>query len=327
MNMIEVLEKIYRQGWTVRGLVVESCDLKMSNFQSMRADGLQLAGIDLTDSNLSNVHWRNCRLRNVCVEDSSFRDGVLRLCTLESVQASNADFSRAVFENSKACGCIFDNADFAEVSLVDSDFSRASLRNVNFQRASASGACFRGADLRGAKLCHADLEDVDFRGADLTGASLESANLQGADFRGALLDDSASHEEPGGDFSPAFREATAAAGPLVAALLREGENTGLLDSDTVIKLTEQLQSQLGVESVSSPPTPELDRILRSIVDTGVTPLIEALRQGEQAPSDTVATMLKNLSDDLGLDNDATAEDLLARLVTVFRSPESDIEKE
>lgn len=299
---------------------LQSLDCEGEDLSELRADGLIFNDINLISANLKHIHWRNCRLHNVRLAAASLCHSVLRMCTLEQVQAQQADFSGAALENSTACGCTFDGADFTGASLVDSDFSRSSLRNATLQSASAGGASFRGADLRGACLRQADFSDADLRGADLTGADLEGTHLQGADLRGALLDAAAepAGPAPSDDFSPAFQGLAIGLGPLVERLLHEGSTTGILDGETSERLVNQLEEYLGRSDKRTVP-PEMNRVLdamlRRTADTGIAPLLEALKQETDTPPQAVADLLENLRSDLKLEQDSTMEDLLVQLIT------------
>lgn len=316
--MKEALQSLASGNRTARDLKVSDQDLRRASLQRLRADGMTLSRVDLQHAALDQIRWRNCRLHNVSLAEASLCHSALRLCTLEMVQAPQADFSGAAVENSTACGCTFDGANFTGASLLDSDFSRASLRNSNLQGARVTGASFRGADLRGACLRRVDFSDADLRGADLRGADLEGARLEGADLRGAVLDAAAVPEETAiaDDFSPAFQDLAASMGPLVERLLREGNTAGLLNAQATNDLTEQLRRHWGTGEEATRPEWDaaIDAILRRTADTGIAPLLEALKQEADTPPQAVADLLENLVSDLKLEPDATMEDLLVRLV-------------
>lgn len=318
--MIDVLLDIYRNNRTARALGVTDADLGQWDFNKLRADGLLFQTVNLQHANLKHVHWRNCRLIDVRLSGADFTGATMRLCNMEGVHAAKSNFSESRFENSSALGCNFHGANFTKSSMIESNFSRADFRDANFDQAVATSADFRGADLRGACLRQADFSDADLRGADLTGADLEGTHLQGADLRGALLDAAAepAGPAPSDDFSPAFQGLAIGLGPLVERLLHEGSTTGILDGKTSERLVNQLEEYLGRSDKRTVP-PEMNRVLdamlRRTADTGIAPLLEALKQETDTPPQAVADLLENLRSDLKLEQDATMEDLLVQLIT------------
>ena len=80
---------------------------------------------------------------------------------------------------------------------------------------------------------------------------------------------------------------------------------------------QQLQGMVSSKTTSSSVQSEFDNtiemVLKNTAATGIKPLFDALTQDDDEPSQAVAEILRGLSEDLKLDEDATAEDLLTEL--------------
>jgi hypothetical protein len=227
---------------------------------------------------------------------------------------------RTRLENSTARGSRFDGADLTGATLTDTDFSRASLRGATLAGVSASGAIFRGADLSGANLRDALLTDADLRGADLTDADLQGADLHGADLRGVVGDHPALQraDDPWGTLPPEIRDLSETMTPVVIEALRTAGRRGAIDAKT----TERLMAQAARRQRTSPrnaPSPDtlaaVSQILGELGDNVLPVLVGALKQpsGEDPPPEVQALILR-LRDAFEMDETATTEDVLARLI-------------
>lgn len=305
---------------TARDLVLKSADLRGLQLAGLRADGVDFEEADLRESSLTGAKWKGCILRDASLDAADFTDAVLRLCDLDQARAPHTTFARAHLENSTARGARFDGADLTGAVLTDTDFSRASLRDANLEGASASGADFRGADLRGARLRDAVLVDADLRGADLTGADLTGADLSGADLRGAVSDDPALPKEDSrhGELPPDMRRLAETMTPIVIEVLRSAGAQGVLDPEAAERLIEDA-ARFGKTTPGNAPSPDtieaVSRVLDELGAEVLPVLLGALRQpSEREPPPEVQTMILRLREELALDETATAEDVLLRLI-------------
>lgn len=305
---------------TARDLVLAGADLRGIQLSGLRADGLDLEDADLRESTLVDVKWKGCILRDARLDGADFTGAVLRLCDFDQARVTNAIFVQTCLENSTARGARFDGTDLTEAVLTDTDFSRASLRGANLTGVSASGADFRGADLRGARLQNADLGDTDLRGADLTDADLRGADLSGADLRGAVGDDPALQKEESrwGELPPEMRKLSETMTPIVLEVLQTAGQRGDIDPETAERLIEDAARYQGA-SPRNAPSPDtlkaVSQVLDGLGDDVLPALLGALRQpkGSEPPPEVKAVILR-LRDELSLDETATAEDVLSRLI-------------
>lgn len=227
----------------------------------------------------------------------------------------------ARIENCTARGARFDGASFRGADLTDTDFSRASLRAVNLEGVTASGANFRGTDFSGATPRQAELVDADLRGADLTGTDLSGADQRGADLRGALGDLLLQDSAAAGTLEGLPSELKSLAGtiaPIVGEVLRTAGRRGVIDAETSSRLVEYADALARGTSPSALPDADtvtaVAEVLDAMGDEVLPELLEALRRpDEEAPSEAVRDMIRRLGRTLGLDDTATAEDLLDRL--------------
>ncbi|MGA7730198.1 MAG: pentapeptide repeat-containing protein [Chloroflexia bacterium] len=314
------LRNLVHRRQTARNLVFKGADLRGIQLSGLRADGLDLEEADLRESSLIEVKWKGCILRDALLDAADFTDAVLRLCDFDQVRATDAIFVRTRLENSTACGARFDRADLTGASLIDTDFSRASLRGANLEGVSASGAHFRGADLRGARLQNAELVDTDLRGADLTDADLHGANLSGADLRGVVGYDPALQKEDSqwGELPPEMRDLSETMTPIVLEVLRTAGRRGAIDAKTAERLIEQAARRQSASPRNAPSADTMkavSQVLDELGDNVLPALIGALQQpNEGEPPPEVKAMILRLREALSLDETASAEDVLSRLV-------------
>jgi uncharacterized protein YjbI with pentapeptide repeats len=305
---------------TARGLAFKAADLRGLRLSGLRADGLDLEEADLRETILTKVNWKGCVLSDARLDGADLTDAVLRLCDLDQARATNATLVRARLENSTARGARFDGARLTEAVLTDTDFSRASFVDANLAGVSASGADFRGADLRGAVLRDAVLADADLRGADLTGADLTGADLSGADLRGVVGDDPALQEEESrsGGLPLEMRNLAETMAPIVVEVLRTAGERGVMDRESAERLIGEAARYRGASSENTPSPDTVQTVSRLLdeIGDGLPALIGSLRQpqGSEPPPEVKALILR-LREVLSLDEAATAEDVLARLMS------------
>jgi uncharacterized protein YjbI with pentapeptide repeats len=297
---------------TARDLVLLGSDLRGVALSGLRADSVDIRETDLRESSLTGVRWTNCTLRDARLESADFSDAVLRICDLSDARAANAVFTRARLENSTARGARFDAADFSHANLTDTDFSRASFRAGNLRNVRASGVDLRGADLTEAILAGADLTDADLRGADLTNADLTGAELHGADLRGAI-----------GYTTDALRDLSGTVAPIVGEVLRTAGQRGVIDMSVAAKVMEDV----GAGSPRNALSPEALKAVTAAVSGAadlLPRLVTALQQprGSEPPPE-VAALIQRVSQALGLEPSATAEEVLDRLVQRLETPGAD----
>lgn len=316
-----VLRELRDQRRAARDLVLKGAKLSGIDLARLRADGLDLRDSDLREAKLAEVRWKGCILRDTCLEAVDFREAILRLCDLDDARANNALLMRAHLENSTARGARFDGADLTSAVLTDTDFSRASLRGAILHGVSASGVNLRGADLRGARLRGAVLVDADLRGADLTEADLEGADLRGADLRGVIGGHAALPKEEGEakpELPEELRALSAAMTPIVLEVLRAGGRRGVIPPEVL----QQLLEEASRHRPSAPPDVLGEGTLKAVSSAldelgpdAFPKLLSALQQpnGGEPPAE-VAAMIRRLGQELSLDDSATAEDLLQRLM-------------
>jgi uncharacterized protein YjbI with pentapeptide repeats len=320
-NPTDILCSFLDHRRTARDLALTGADLRESHLAGLRADGLDLEEADLRASSLTGVQWKACNLRDARLDGVDFTDAVLRLCELDQARATNATFVRARIENSTAQGARFDGADMTGAILTDTDFSRATLRGVNLSSVSASGADFRGADLRGASLQNAELVDADLRGADLTGADLTDADLTGADLTGAVGADPALRPEPTqwGELPAAMQPLAETMTPVVLEMLRTAGQSGALDAETAARLNEEVARQPHPAPRAMPDPDTLAIVAQMLGDLGNNPipaLLGALQQPDESdPPPEVKAMIARLRTAFSLNETATTEDVLSRLLS------------
>jgi uncharacterized protein YjbI with pentapeptide repeats len=313
-------QTLLRRNGRARDFILKGADLRGRDLAGLRADGLDLEDADLRESSLTGSKWKGCILRDARLDSADLSGAVLRVCDLDQARLSNAILVRTRLENSTARGSRFNGADLTGATLIDTDFSRASLRGAKLTGVSASGAIFRGADLSGANLRDAILTDADLRGADLTNADLQGADLSGADLRGVLGDHPALQrtDDPWGDLPPEIRDLSETMTPVVIEVLRTAGRRGAIDAKT----TEHLMAQTARHQRTSPGnalSPDtlaaVSQILDELGENVLPALVGALQQptGEEPPPEVQALILR-LRDVFGLDETATAEDVLARLI-------------
>lgn len=315
-NNLRMLNNSHR---TARNLDLEGADLREVQLSGLRADGLNLEEADLRESSLREVKWKDCVLRDARLDAANFTDAILRMCNLDQAHMTKATFVRTRLENSTACGAQFDGADLTGAVLTDTDFSRASFCSANLERISASAASFRGADLRGANLHNADLSDADLRGADLTDANLEGVNLRGADLRGVVGADLVLQKAAGqwDELSPEMRNLAETMTPIVSEVLRTAGRRGVIDPAITQQLIDETTKQAGVSPRNAPDPETLEtvsRIVSELGDNTLSILFDALQSKESEPREEVKSMILQLRDAFGLDEKATAEDVLTQFL-------------
>lgn len=314
------LRNFSNQRRCARDLVLKRANLRRICLPGLRADGLDLEEADLRESGLSRANWTACILRDARLEAADFTEAVLRLCDLDHARADNAVFARARVENSTARGALFDGANLTGAVLTDTDFSRASFRGAILENISASGTDFRGADFRGARLRNAVLIDADLRGADLTNADLEGVDLSGADLRGVVGDNPALRQDDSawGALPLEMRRLTETMTPIVIEVLRTAGRRGVIDPATAQRLVEEASRQrsLSPRNASSTDTLEaVSQVLDELGDNVLPTLISALQQpNDSEPPAEVKAMILRLQQTFGLDETASVEDALERLV-------------
>jgi hypothetical protein len=164
------------------------------------------------------------------------------------------------------------------------------------------------------------LVDADLRGADLTDADLAGADLHGADLRGVVGDDPALLKEEGrrGELPPEMKRLAETMTPIVIEVLRTAGEQGVLDRETAEHLIEEAArfQKTSPENAPSPDTLKaVSRVLDELGADVLPALISALRQpNEDEPPPEVKAMILRLREELSLDETATAEDVLLRLM-------------
>lgn len=317
-SVVDKQTRLERNG-RVRDLILRGADLRGRDLSGLRADGLDLEDADLRQSSLTGAKWKGCILRDARLDGADLSGAVLRLCDLDQARLGNAILVGARLENSTARGSRFDGADLTSATLTDTDFSRASLRGATLAGVSASGASFRGADLSGADLRDAILTDADLRGADLTDADLQGADLHGADLRGVGDHPALQRtDDPWGTLPPEIQDLSETMTPVVIEALRTAGRRGAIDAKTTERLMAQAARHQRRSSRHAPSPDTLaavSQILDELGEMTLPALAGALKQpsGEDPPPEIQALILR-LRDAFGLDETATAEDLLARLI-------------
>lgn len=306
---------------TARDLYLRREDLRGSQLSGLRADGLDLQEADLRQSSLRAVKWTGCSLHDARLEASDLTGAVLRLCDLDGARANGACFAGARVENCTARGACFDGADLSQAVLTDTDFSRASLRGAKLEGVEASGTNFRGADLRGARLAKAMFVDADLRGADLTDADTTGADFRGADLRGVVGGNLAvSKEAEATDGLPLELKALAGTvAPIVAEVLQTAGRRGIIDAETIARLSEEAAALPRQTSPMNAPDPAtlsaVARALEELGDDVVPKLLASLAKPQQdGPPPEVMTLVQRLCQELALEKTATTEDVLQRLM-------------
>jgi uncharacterized protein YjbI with pentapeptide repeats len=313
LDTMQELTECIQAHRTARGVSLNAATLRGAQLARLRGDTLSFNDADLRESSFADAKWRNCSLRDARIESADFSNAVMRMCDLDGVRADHTNFSHARLENSTARGARFDHANFQAAVLTDTDFSRTSLRDANLAGVQASGAAFRGADLSRANLRNASLVDADLRGADLTDADLEGADLRGADMGGVIA---AGITAPSG--IEALSETMA---PIVGEILRTAGNSGHIDAETLSGLMDEV-NEMAPPSSENVPGPDamaaVARVLSELGDDVLPKLMRAFAQppGREPPPE-VQELILRLRDHLGMDESATAEDVLERLMQGF----------
>ncbi len=315
----KTIQKFIKQRQMARNFILKGVILHGITLDELRADSLNFEEADLSESSLKEVNWKGCILRDARLEGADFTHAILRLCNLDQARATNTIFIKTRVENSTACAAGFDNTNFSKAILTDTDFSRASFRDANLESVSASGASFRGADMRGANLYNADLSDADLRGADLTDANLEGVNLRGADLRGVVGNDPVLQKAEGqwDELSPEMRNLAETMTPIVSEVLRTAGRQGVIDPAITQQLIDETAKQAGVSPRNAPDPEALEavsRIVSELGDNALPVLFGALQSKESEPPEEVKSMILQLRDALGLDEKATAEDVLTQFL-------------
>lgn len=320
VTFVDTLTAILAECQTAKDLVLRGASLSGIQLSRLRADGLDLEEADLQTASLTEVRWKACTLRDARLDTVDFTDAILRLCNFDRACATNARFVRTRLENSTANGAQFDGANWTGAVLTDTDFSRASFRNANMERVSASGACFRGVDFTGAKLRNADLSDTDLRGADFTNADLDGADLHGADLRGVVGDHPAlqGDESSWSSLPTETRHLTETMAPIVGEVLRTAGAKGAIDEATAERLMAEAARYQGKLS-SNAPSPDtmqaVTRVLGELGDDILPTLFSVMQQSKGSePPAAIKDMILRLRDQLGLDEKASVDDILARLL-------------
>lgn len=314
------LEASLAQCRTARNLVLRRASLHGIQLPGLRADSLDLEEADLRKASLIEVRWKACTLRDTRLNAADFTGAILRLCDLDRARATNATLVRTCLENSTARGAQFDGANMSGAVLTDTDFSRASFREANLERVSASGASFRGADLRGARFRGAGLCDTDLRGADLTDADLDGADLNGADLRGVVGDHPVlkGDQSMWGELSTEAQSLTETMAPILREVLRTTGERGAIDQETAERLMAEAAGFQGVASRNAPSAATLEAVTRVLEGLGVD-MLPALFGALQLTKDSeppaeIKAMILRFRDELGLDETASVEDVLAHIL-------------
>ncbi len=317
--LLEELQRLKTSRRTARSLCVKGAELRGVDLSYLRADGLDLEEADLRQASLSGARWRACSLRDARLEAADLTEAVLRLCDLDQARLEGATLVETRLENSTARGARLDGVDLTGAVLTDTDFSRASLRGANLEGVSASGADFRGADLSGARLGGAELVDADLRGADLTGAELEGADLGGADLRGVVGDHPALRQDRDERhrLPPAMEALSETMTPIVLEVLRTAGQSGAIDPEIARAMIEEAARHQPASPRHAPSAETLGAVARVVGELGdgvLAKLAGALGQpGVEAPPE-VEALIRRLREELSLDESASAEDLLSRLI-------------
>lgn len=299
---------------------VLNCNLTDEDLENLRANSAVFEGVDLTRANLGGVRWRHCTIKSVTLDSSNASSSVMRLCTFDCVTAKLTNFSQAVIENCEAHACDFSSADFEGASLTDSDFDRSSFCGADLTDADASYTNMRGVDFNRAILINANFSDADLRGADFTGARLDNTNFKGADIRGAIFDPGVMDEEQEEipEFSPQMQELVDVAGPFVASIIKQGVDKNLIPSEEQEKLMVQLEGLVNVSADNKTSHTDsndiVELLLKRAGDAGIGNLLEALHDEKDAPSEAVADLINHLAQDFNLNESATTEDLMEKIV-------------
>ncbi len=320
----EMLRESIDRKRAVRDLTLRGAKLGGQRLNGLRAVNLDLVEADLRKSSLVKINWTGCFLHDALLQDADCVGAVFRLCEFEGARLTRVKLLQARLENSTARGASFDDADLSGAVLTESDFSRASFLYANLERVSASGACFRGADMRGASLRNAELCDCDFRGADLTDADLNGADLTGTDLRGVIGE----HPElradrgPWKGLPPEVRSLAETMAPIVGEVLRSAGERGVIDNDTAQRLVAEAAAYQGGSRRHAPSAETLSavtRVLDGMGGNGLAALFGALQQPDGGePPAAVKQMILRLREELGMDETASVEDVLARLLNRSR---------
>jgi uncharacterized protein YjbI with pentapeptide repeats len=284
-------------------------------------DNVDLSDADLREAELDGAKWTHSKIRGAMLDAVQLNKAVMRLCNLDNASLTKACLQCARIEDCAARGAQFDGVDMNRAVLTDTDFSRATFVSASLENISASGACFRGADLRDANLRNADLSDTDLRGADFTGADLEGAVLTGADLRGVVGDHPAllGGHGPASILPPELQALTETMAPIIGEVFRTAGEKGAIDHATAERLMAEAAAY-GGDTSRNAPSPEaltaVTRVLEGLGDEVLPALFGALQQSKGSePPAAIKNMILRLRDALGLEETATAEDVLARLLS------------
>lgn len=321
MNSIDKLLTEIKENRTSNSCSIVDEEFVDTDLSNMRANKLHMENVSLLSANLSKVNWRSCEIVNTCFDKANFDKAIVRMCKFINMSAKKASFNNTRLENCELVSCDFEEATFIDSSITDSDFNRSNFKGANLTNTDASYSNMRGVDFRSAILLNTNFSDADLRGADFSGAKLDITNFKGADIRGAIFDPGVMEEEAKEEkpvFSPQMQELVDVAGPFVADIIKQGVDKDLIPSEEQEKLMQQLEGLINVSVEDTTSDTEADDVIGLLFkragEAGIGNLVKALQDKNNTPSDEVAALIENLAKDFNLNENATTDDLLEKLV-------------
>ncbi|MEF2549303.1 pentapeptide repeat-containing protein [Aurantimonas sp. E1-2-R+4] len=180
-----------------RGAVLDSLDLRRTNFANARLQGASLFGARLQGASLEYARLQGAsleyaRLQGASLDRAWLQGASLEYAQLQAASLFGARLQGASLEYAQLQGASLGGARLQGASLVDAQLQAASLfgarlPGASLEYAQLQGALLFGAQLQGASLDEAQLQGASLFGAWLQGTSLEYAQLQGASLEGVQL--------------------------------------------------------------------------------------------------------------------------------------------
>ncbi|MBW7875171.1 MAG: pentapeptide repeat-containing protein [Candidatus Cloacimonetes bacterium] len=177
-DLTELLRKeaLNGQGFYLRGLSLQNCELRGLDLRFSLWEGVQFRGVTLIDCNLDFSQWKDSSLENVNFKGCSMQGSMLKQSELKRITYSDSSWENAVLED----------IDFESTAMTDLLIASVRLRRVILRRVDFTGTCFqsdRSIEERDYPEWHScKLIDCLFGGLNLNFFTWENCEFTRTDF-------------------------------------------------------------------------------------------------------------------------------------------------
>jgi uncharacterized protein YjbI with pentapeptide repeats len=164
------------QGFNLRGLSLENCELRSLDLRFSMWEGVQLKGVSLIDCKLDYSQWKDSCLENVSFSNCSFHGAILKRSEMKWLSYKDSSWENVYLED----------IDFESTSLAGLLAASLRLKRVIMRRVDFSGCYFhsdRSIDERDYPVWNScKLIDCLFGGLNLNFFSWENCEFTRTDF-------------------------------------------------------------------------------------------------------------------------------------------------